>query len=420
MVQWKPHSEFGKNVITLFAGSTLAQALPIAVSPILTRLYTPDDFGVFAVFFSLTTLFSTIITARYELAIVLPHEDHEAVSLEKLCFLLAGGMSFLLLLIVFIFHDSLLELLGNDGLDYWLYAAPFSIFFSGIIQTLSYRLNRNKKFKHIALLKLSQTGSTSVTHLVLGWLSYLKSGLIVGTLMGQGIAITFQWKIAQTHNMFDLNGIKRVARKYKNFALYNMPAALLDKASTSLPVFFLSRIFDKKITGFFGLVERVIGAPVSLISYSFSQVLLEDIATRHKNNLPVQNRILRVLGTLFVIGLVPFSILFFYSPQLFAFVFGQAWLEAGEYGSVLSIAFFMRFCISPLSMIFIATNNLKTLTLWQVLYFVTSLSVIVYCIFHPQIKTFLLFYTVNEVVLYLIYLFLIIKSSKKQCAELPV
>ena len=88
MTSWGASSEFSKNVITLFTGTTLAQALPIAVAPILTRLYTPEDFGVFAIFFSITTLFSTIVTARYELAIVLPHEPAEAIHLKNFAFLL--------------------------------------------------------------------------------------------------------------------------------------------------------------------------------------------------------------------------------------------------------------------------------------------------------------------------------------------
>jgi len=44
----KLKSEFAKNVLTLMTGTTIAQAIPIAISPILTRIYTPEDFGVFA------------------------------------------------------------------------------------------------------------------------------------------------------------------------------------------------------------------------------------------------------------------------------------------------------------------------------------------------------------------------------------
>lgn len=56
----KPKSEFSKNVLTLITGTTIAQAIPIAISPILTRIYTPEDFGVFALFVSLVGFISVI------------------------------------------------------------------------------------------------------------------------------------------------------------------------------------------------------------------------------------------------------------------------------------------------------------------------------------------------------------------------
>ena len=74
-------SEFSKNVLTLVTGTTIAQSIPIAISPILTRIYTPEDFGVLALFISITTILGTIANGRYELAIVLPKRDNNALEL---------------------------------------------------------------------------------------------------------------------------------------------------------------------------------------------------------------------------------------------------------------------------------------------------------------------------------------------------
>ena len=41
----KPKSEFGRNVLTLLTGTTVAQIIPMASMPILTRLYVPEEFG---------------------------------------------------------------------------------------------------------------------------------------------------------------------------------------------------------------------------------------------------------------------------------------------------------------------------------------------------------------------------------------
>ncbi len=60
----KPKSEFSRNVLTLMTVTTIAQAIPIAISPILTRIYTPEDFGVFALFLAILGVFSVVASAR--------------------------------------------------------------------------------------------------------------------------------------------------------------------------------------------------------------------------------------------------------------------------------------------------------------------------------------------------------------------
>ncbi|SVD81723.1 uncharacterized protein METZ01_LOCUS434577, partial [marine metagenome] len=101
-------SEFSKNVLTLVTGTTIAQAIPIAISPILTRIYTPEDFGVLALFISITTILGTIANGRYELAIVLPKRDNNALELTALSIIITIGFSLLLVILVILFHDSLL------------------------------------------------------------------------------------------------------------------------------------------------------------------------------------------------------------------------------------------------------------------------------------------------------------------------
>ncbi|MAE10064.1 MAG: translocase, partial [Candidatus Marinimicrobia bacterium] len=120
-------SEFSKNVLTLVTGTTIAQAIPIAISPILTRIYTPEDFGVLALFISITTILGTIANGRYELAIVLPKRDNNALELTALSIIITMGFSLLLVILVILFHDPLLSYLNNDRFSFWLYLIPLSV-----------------------------------------------------------------------------------------------------------------------------------------------------------------------------------------------------------------------------------------------------------------------------------------------------
>lgn len=98
----RPRSDFAKNVITLMTGTTIAQAIPIAISPILTRIYAPEDFGVFALYMAIASIFAVIATGRYEMAIMLPHEEDDVKSIVKLIILILITITFFVFLSIFI------------------------------------------------------------------------------------------------------------------------------------------------------------------------------------------------------------------------------------------------------------------------------------------------------------------------------
>ena len=125
--KFKPKSEFSKNVLTLMTGTTIAQAIPIAISPILTRIYTSEDFGIFALFIAITTIFGTIANGRYELAIMLPKKDEDAINIFALGFIITCFISLILLILVLVFNDYFTKLLGNEEVSFWLYFVPIAV-----------------------------------------------------------------------------------------------------------------------------------------------------------------------------------------------------------------------------------------------------------------------------------------------------
>ena len=102
--RFKPKSEFNRNILTLMTGTTIAQAIPIAISPILTRIYTPEDFGIFAIFLAITLIIGSIANGRYELAIMIPKKDEDAINIFALGFIITTFISLLLLVLVLIFQ----------------------------------------------------------------------------------------------------------------------------------------------------------------------------------------------------------------------------------------------------------------------------------------------------------------------------
>ena len=125
--KFKVKSDFNQNVITLITGTTIAQAIPIAISPILTRINSPEDFGILSIFVSITAIFGSIANGRYELAIVLPKKDEDAINIFALGFIIVSCVSLVLLLLVVVFNGYCTTLLGNQEISFWLYFVPLVV-----------------------------------------------------------------------------------------------------------------------------------------------------------------------------------------------------------------------------------------------------------------------------------------------------
>ena len=136
--RFQPKSEFSQNVLTLMTGSTLSQAIPNAVSPILTRIYKPEDFGLYAVYIAIITILGTVVSGRYELAIMLPKKDEDAINIFALGLLITVLMTAFTTILVITFNEYIANLLNNQELKYWLYIVPASIFLMGCHNILIY------------------------------------------------------------------------------------------------------------------------------------------------------------------------------------------------------------------------------------------------------------------------------------------
>ena len=177
----KPKSEFGRNVLTLMTGTTIAQAIPIAITPILTRLYTPEEFGVLALFVSITILLGTVISGRYDLAIMMPERDEEAIGIAALGLIIATIISILLIFPVVIYNNGISSLLKNKEIGYWLYFVPLVVWMIGLFNILSYLNTRKKLYSDIAKAQIYKAVAMSSLQLTIG---FVKSGA-VGLISGQ-------------------------------------------------------------------------------------------------------------------------------------------------------------------------------------------------------------------------------------------
>lgn len=412
------NNQFSRNVLTLMTGTTLAQAIPIAISPILTRLYAPEDFGVFALFIAITSIFGAIVHGRYSLAIVLPREDEDAINIFALGFIITFSISFILLILVLIFNYHIVNFLNNKEIGVWLFFIPASVFLSGFWQLLNYFNIRKKQYKDIAKATIVKSIILSITQISIGIMKSGVAGLVSGQLFSQLFAnVKLLLNILKDKALVKkISKLKMInlAKKYQDFPKYNAPAALSDITALRLPSILLPKLFELTTSGYFFIAHKMIAIPSSVIGPSISAVFFQEMSEKKNNRLKCWHLFIKTFKQLIFIAL-PISIfIFLFAPFLFQIIFGEEWRVSGEIARWLGIVFLFSFVVSSVSSVFTISGYLKRGAFWKHLYLITSLSIFIISFFFGlKFFEFIYLFVIHEILLYSIYLYLIVKSVKQ-------
>jgi O-antigen/teichoic acid export membrane protein len=358
----KLKSEFAKNSATLFSGTALAQIVPLIVTPILTRLYTPSDYGVLAVFAATTAIVASISTLRYDIAILLPNEDENAMTISLLAMLCTLGTALITLAILCIAHNEIVSLIKSPAMSSWLFAIPLSIFFFGWNNSLNYWLNRHKQFRKLAINRVTVAIVASAATITFGFLGFGYSGLIIGSLIGQFATMTmliiWTWRdfFAGLRD-FNWFSIKQQAKEYKKFPLFSLPADWVNSFSQQLPALALSRFFGQSVVGHFSFSQKILGLPLGLLSQSVLDVFKQRASSDYSKYGNCKDIFDKTTNVLTALSIVPSIIIFFFAPLIFKVGFGNEWTQSGHYARYLAPLYFFRFIVSPLSYVFYVANR---------------------------------------------------------------
>lgn len=406
-----PQSRYARNVITLMTGTGLAQAIPIAISPILTRLYTPEDFGIFALFMAIASIASVLVTGRYELAIMLPKSDRDAFHIVVLSVGLSCLISGFLLLLVVVLNSQITSLLGTPEISNWLYWGPVSTLLMGIYTSLSYWSNRKSQYRRLAISRVVQTASSSVPQLAAGFMKSSSFGLVAGQLAGQLLATSVMANLIYHEDnnyikKLQLNRLLVVAKKYINYPKFMIAGQLMNTISGSLPLFLLSTFFSPAIAGFYSLSQRVLIAPTALIGGAIGDVYRSDASKIYRENgncLLIYKKTFSKLCLVSVIFVLP---VFLLGNEIFALVFGENWREAGEIASIVSIMVLFQAVSSPLSQTVLFANLQKIDLIWQFLRLILGgLALVSGYHFYDDYKITLFLFAVSFSFLYLLHIY---------------
>ena len=359
-------SPFAIDVLKLVTGTTIAQAIGILASPILTRLYGPEAFGLFAIFTSITSIIGVIACMRYELAIMLPERDEDAINILGLCMLMVVVITVFTTVIIFFGGGLITNLLQASGLKTYLWLVPPFVFMSGIFLALNYWNSRTRQFGRLSVARITNSFGTTTVQLGAGLSGFTSGGSLIGAglvgmLVSTGVLGLQIWRDddVKFKKSVKWRGIIKVMKRYKKFPLIDSISALLNTISWQLPVILLSAFFSPVIVGFYALGMRVLQTPMSFIGGAIAQVFFQrGVKAYHQLNLSII--VADIFEILLKISVFPMLILLISGWDLFIVIFGYSWGEAGKYAQLLSIWAIFWFISSPLSTILSITEKLKT------------------------------------------------------------
>lgn len=411
-------TSFVRNILKLLTGTVLAQLIPLLLSPVMARLYSPEQFSSYALYVSIISPLAVIAAGRYELAIMLPKSDEEASSLGWVSIVFSSLFCMLLLLgcIVYYFFFLGNSYFQTSNLPFvWFLFIPASVYIITLYQVFFYWLNRKKEFKRAGINKVVQSGVVSVSGLSLFKLRFLP-GLMLGDFIGRAFAVVYSYfQVRKCGFRLQFKGSRSfqmgLLKKYKSFPLINGIPAFLDSLSLNIPVYIITSYYTGFESGSVNFCRQMIGLPMLMISATIAQVLFQSLTEKIHNNQLLYPEIKKILKPLVAIALV--YVLFFnlVGESFFKLIFGEKWIEAGKFAGILAISFGIKFIVSPILISFPVLHSLKSDSIWKVIYFLSMGSLIAFS--NLDMESFIFLFVGVEAVIYFLGLAMVVYEVKK-------
>lgn len=351
------------NFGTVLSGTVIAQALGILATPIISRLFTPENIGMAAIFGSIVKILMPASTFSYSQAIVLPEDEREAfviffISFGILLVLTTAVALSTVLANLFVPNTSWVKSLGACS-----YLVALGLFLGGTGTILNNWSARKKQFRSIAASKITSSSITPGLKIAIGYFKGASGGaLILSTLIGALFQILVLMKNMKDSlfpilHLPEWKNVKKVLKAYRDFPLFNLPSSFFTQATTAVPVLLLSYFCEEAIVGYYAMANRLLAIPLQLILQSVSQVYLQKVAELKNAGKSLKENFVKATIALFCVGILPFVLIGIFAELIFTIFLGLQWSLAGQYAQILSPWLFTSFCLPPTNALLIVMRK---------------------------------------------------------------
>ncbi|MCQ4257594.1 lipopolysaccharide biosynthesis protein [Stutzerimonas stutzeri] len=344
-----------KGMATLALGSGMAKIIGLLSIQVLTRIYSPEDFGLLSVFTAMLLILTPLMTLRYELAVPLPSRDGAAMTLMALSSALLVLMTFVVGTVLWLAGPTLLSLISMDAVIPYRGLLVIALFLTALYEVLQIWAVRRRAYPIIARTQLQQSVVGAVAKIGLGVAGLMPLGLLLGHVIGAGAGMmavvrAFHGDVRHFWRHVTLHRARTMLRHYRGFPIYRLPAQLLQIFSSQSPLLLTAAIYDAGTTGQLGLALMTLALPMNLLGYTTSKAYYAEIASLGRKR-PKEIRAVThsVIKRLLALSIAPALVLLAFGEGLFALAFGAQWELAGQLAAILAIYLLFQFIHAPAS-----------------------------------------------------------------------
>lgn len=347
-------SIFVRNVITLGLGNLIAQLISVAAVPLITRLYTPEEYGIFTVYLAVSMAIFPIASLQFDTAAILPRKEEDGFILI-VSSMIAVCIFSLLFVPLCLLGITTFGFLQDAQVRIYLWFLPIGIFILGVKQVMLNWALRGKRFKAMTYSAVSESIVDRGFVLVAGALSQIGAlGLILGRILGPTAYVLSLMRTgtSKSRSRPSLSEFRGLCVRYRNFPLFATWGVLMSSVSREVPMLLLAWIFSPTVAGLYGLSVRVMNMPMMMLGDAVAKVFRQRVAENVAEGKPIDSETLRLFASLVSIVVPPVIVLAWFGREIFGLVFGEIWADGGIYAQILIFSFMGMFLHRVLSVLF--------------------------------------------------------------------
>lgn len=404
-----------RHVFIVFSGTTISVLIPIIVVPVLTRLYTPEDFGQYGFVYSIGIILGVFCTLRYEHSIVIARNDREAQQAQRLCEFLIISINLFVFIVIaglqmghFVFH------LGEWWCS-WYIIIPLIAASTAAFRVQTLLANRRECFKLVSKVKVIQGLLITFLSVFFGLIGPLPHGMIWAFILGYTICTALLQQQNKNTLPIRKKDLFKLAKRYVNFPRFSLPAELINNTTIRYPLIIFPILFGNEVAGFLTLAYRIVAIPARFVSTAVAEVFFQRASKEMREKNQCRHLFLFTSVFLAAISILGFGVLYFSLDLAFNIVFESNWKATSTYIKILIPLFAVNFIVSPLSTMIYVTEKQTWDLYWQSFYlFMISISTMSAWFFYRNLESVLSSLVYAGIISYVVYYILLFVLTKEK------